>query len=260
MIKKSIFSVILIAVTLMVACGPSEEELAATSQAETAVSYAATQTAKPTFTPEPTATFTPSPTPTSTLTPTPSATPTQTPTKTPTHTPTFTPTPEMATVYGNLQVSIVPYDDRAVVPEPLGDLTLTFISPSEDEYEVLVTDASGGFNVQLPEGPYTIDVYINALELNGVTGHTGSPSIVVPEQGCIYIGRLSNTYKRLPPLPLPEQFDLMKSLAGAEGLFATVSEDGSLIYISSEIDLPGEAERVQGSDACEIQPASFSNP
>ena len=68
------------------ACGPSEDELAATSVAETAAA------ASPT--PSPTQTHTP--TPTSTHTPTPTLTPTNTPTITP------TPTPDLETAFAGV--------------------------------------------------------------------------------------------------------------------------------------------------------------
>jgi len=64
---------------LLSACGPSKEELAATSAAETIAAYTPTPTITPTFTP----TITPTPTPTFTPTPTYTPTPTGTPTPTP---------------------------------------------------------------------------------------------------------------------------------------------------------------------------------
>jgi hypothetical protein len=122
--------VILIAVTWLTACGPGEEELAGTSLAETAVIYAATLTAKPSFTHEPTATFTPSPTPTSTFTPTPTATPTLTPTITPTHTPTATPTPSDIEIY-------FPHDENTVWWYAL---SLNGVSGGLDSVSVIGTD------------------------------------------------------------------------------------------------------------------------
>jgi len=237
----------LFAALVMTACGPTEDELAATSKSKTAVSYAATQTARPTDTPEPTATHTSSPT----FTPT--STPTLNPTLTPTHTPTISPTPEPAMVYGNLQVSIVPFDQRAIVPDPLGDLTLIFKSTSEEDYEELVTDPNGGFNLQLPDGSYKIDLYINALDVNVFTG---ALSIYVPEDGCIYIGKLKFNYNLIPPLSFTEQLELIKTLAIEEGVVSTLREDGSLVHLSTEIDLPGEVERVDGSEACKVSLAS----
>ena len=88
---------------ILIACGPSQDELGtqATSvaaeafAAQTAEVPTATHTPLPTatFTPEPTATSTPSPTVTATATPTDTSTPTATATSTPTPVPTATPSP-----------------------------------------------------------------------------------------------------------------------------------------------------------------------
>jgi hypothetical protein len=89
----------LLIAAILIACGPSQEELDSHAT-DTAAALSASQTAEaPTITntPPPTATFTPEPTATPTATPTetPTATPTNTPTltATPTATPTMTPTP-----------------------------------------------------------------------------------------------------------------------------------------------------------------------
>lgn len=71
-------------VILLSACGPSKEELAAISAAETIAAAS------------PTPTFTPTNTPTITPTSTPTFTPTPTPTPTPTNTPTSTPLPQIS--------------------------------------------------------------------------------------------------------------------------------------------------------------------
>jgi hypothetical protein len=245
---KRLCSILVLAIGLitLAACGPSEEELAATSQVETAVSFAATETARPTETPVPTATYTPMPT----------DTPTITPTFTPTHTPSLTPTPEPATVYGNLVVNVVPYDERAEVPDPLGDLTLIFKSKGEEDedIEILVTDPDGGFSIQLPEGSYTLDLKINAIGANLVTG---GPKIQVPAEGCIYIGRVAINYNRLPPLSIVDQMGLAQQFAGSGGVSFTLINEGSMIHLSTEIDLPAEGEWVQGSEACLVSLASL---
>jgi hypothetical protein len=226
--------VILIAVTWLTACGPSEEEIAGTSLAETEVSYAATQTVKSSFTPEPTATFTPSPTPTSTFTPAPSATPTRTPTLTSTHTPTFTPTPELAMVYGNLHVRVIPYGAGAEVPESLGDLTLIFKSISEEiEFPVQITEPHGGYYLILSGGHYQIKTLeISALDVGAITSipSMGWATIEIPDNGCVYIGRLSLNYYRLPPLSFTEQVAMVKEIAQGKDAILTytrISRDRS---------------------------------
>lgn len=257
-VRSFIYSVILMLGILLVACGPGEVELAATSQAGTAISYAATQTAKPT------STLTPSPTPTSTFTPTPSPTPTQTPTPTPTHTPTNTPTPEMAVVYGNLHVRLIPYGEGAQVPEDLGDLTLTFkVDPGEEKFPVHVTEPNGGYFLSLPAGTYQInDLEIGALDSSAMTGwlSIGWATFDVPESGCIYIGSLTLSYYRLPPLSFNEQIALVFQIIQGEGAVLTYQESGSLVPESAVIDLPEPGERVDGSEACEANLAIYENP
>jgi len=240
---------------LLAACSPSEKEIAATFQAETAVSYAATQTAKPTFTLEPTVTFTLSPTSTSTSTPTLTPSPTSTPT------PTFTPTPELAMVYGNLQVMLIPYNQDADVPENLGDLSLILKSATgEEEYSTQITEPNGGFNLNLPAGSYRIaNVGIMVLENEGLSTWStiGWPTIMVPEKGCIYTGKLNLIYYKLPPLPLMEQVALVQKIAQGQGSVFSYDENGGLVLASATIDLPIFSERVEGSEACDVELATF---
>ena len=231
---------VLFTFAFLAACGPSAEELAATSHVETAVSLAATQTARPTETPNPTATCTPTPTDTPTITPIP----------TKTDAPSLTPTPEPVVVYGNLQVSVVPFDERAEVPDPLGDLTLIFRSESEEEFTVIVTDNSSDFSIQLPDGSYTLDLVINAIDTNLITG---SLSIQVPDEGCIYIGKVTFSYNRLPPLSIVDQMGLAQSFAGVDGVSFTFMNEGNMVHLSTEMDVPGEGEWAEGSESCLVQ-------
>jgi hypothetical protein len=86
-----VFLALTIVALALSACGPSEEELVATSAAKTA--------AAATDTPIPTSTFTP------TITPTITFTPTLTPTLTPTSTPTSTPVPYLNGVWHRLSAA-----------------------------------------------------------------------------------------------------------------------------------------------------------
>jgi formylglycine-generating enzyme required for sulfatase activity len=96
-------------VILLSACGPSKEELAATSAAETIAAA--------------------SPTPTNTPTPTPTFTPTPTPTPTPTNTPTPTPLPQI----GDTLVSKV--DGMVLMYVPAGEFQMGSSAGDGDDDE-----------------------------------------------------------------------------------------------------------------------------
>jgi hypothetical protein len=249
------FSLMLVSV-IMTACGPSGEELATTSSVETAVSRAATKTVTSTSTPEPT--LTPMPTATPTLAPT--STPTLTPTATPTPSPTLTATAEGATVYGDFQVAFIPHGEGAEVPQPPIDLSLIIESESgEGEFEAKISDPAGGFSLNLPAGIYKIISLKLTSSGEDIDLPTSSPSLIVPQAGCVYIGRLSLRYIKLPPLSIPEQLDLVLEMAKKTGqdLLVTVLENGSYILQSKGIDIPKASERVDGAENCDIQPVDY---
>lgn len=102
------FLLILFIFTLLLnACGPSPEELAATSAVETIA--AASPTPLPTDTPTPTGTSTETPTPTDL--PSPTITPTATRTRRPTNTPTKTPTPGPYSYFDDFTYGISDWPD-----------------------------------------------------------------------------------------------------------------------------------------------------
>ena len=129
-----------ICLMFVVACGPSEEEIA-TQTASAATSIAALWTATPTATPANTIT----PTPTNTLTPAPTNTPIPTPTNTPTATPTPKPRPKPGKWAGKV-VSFIVTEDETIAELRFDNFTCVGTSSEELTID---TDDSFAFN---PEG------------------------------------------------------------------------------------------------------------
>lgn len=121
--QRTILYILLVGIVvigLLVACGPSEEELNATST-QIAANIFATQTAEaPTSTNTPTITSTPEPTLTPTSTQTPTNTPTPIPTATFTLTPTITPTPTPELPTNLLTLADFPPGFEELPPDVMG--------------------------------------------------------------------------------------------------------------------------------------------
>jgi hypothetical protein len=166
-------------------------------------------------------------------------------------------------VYGNLHVRVIPYGAGVEVPESLGDLTLIFKSISEEiEFPVQITEPHGGYYLILSGGHYQIKTLeISALDVGAITSipSMGWATIEIPDNGCVYIGRLSLNYYRLPPLSFTEQVAMVKEIAQGKDAILTYLESGSLVPVSAEIDLPDLTERVEGSEGCEVQLISYVN-
>jgi hypothetical protein len=163
-------------------------------------------------------------------------------------------------VYGNLQVRLIPYGDGAEVPEALGDLTLMFKRISEEDvFPVQITGPSGGYSQSLPAGTYEIETL--EFSVFDVDVPTGWPSVLVPEKGCIYTGRLFLSYYRLPPGSVGEQAGIVTEISKASGqnAYMIYLESGSLVPESAGIDLPDSSERVEGSEDCEVELVSWGN-
>ena len=216
---------------------------------------AATRNAIPTDTPQPPPTDTPTPPPTDT------PTPTIIPSDTPIPTPTETPTPEWATLYGNLQIAMAPYGEEAEVPDSLGDLTLHFKNVDTEEEYTTIADKNGGFMILMPAGVYSFSqVRIGALDSKAPTSN---PKIIVPDKGCLYIGRISFAYILLPPGSPGEQIALIQQLAaqGKDFVFTLATSGGIGMEAYSEvIEIPDESEWPSGASNCTIQLAEKNRP
>jgi hypothetical protein len=245
MIAAKRMMVLVLLIGLLTACGPNEQELQQTAQAETQTSEAATQAAIPTATLESTAT--------------PTTTPTLTPTPEPTLTPTMTPEPEPAVVYGNVQVILLPYKDNSVVPDDLGNLTANFkLDSDEDPITAEILGPNGDLSVTLPAGTYKLSkVEIGAL---GVGAYAFSASLGVPETGCIYFGKLVLTYYRLPPVPLMDQVAMAQEIAKGENVVFVYMESGGIVPLSATLEMPDPVDRTEGSEKCEVMDLILDSP
>jgi hypothetical protein len=86
---------------------------------------------------------------------------------------------------------------------------------------------------------------------------TGGPTFTVPATGCIYIGRVSFAYYRLPEGSFDEQSAMISQLFGRDDVTFVFLESGSLVGNKAGVTLPEVRERVAGSDGCSVALAKF---
>lgn len=166
-------------------------------------------------------------------------------------------------VYGNFQLSFVPYNDQAELPELPIDLTLV-IEPEGGGSPVLyqITDPQGGFSLDLDPGNYmisSVEVYSPSISDNPATLMTGSPSFSVIEGACVYIGRISVSYYRFPPGDYLQQNEWISEFSAQIGreVYAIIFSSGSLIPESGNIDLPDESTWPEGAEDCPLLGAQW---
>jgi hypothetical protein len=237
---------VILSAVLLAGCGPSAEQLTATA----VMAQAQTQTAAPT------------------KTPTPEPTATRTPSRTPMPSSTATNTPEPATVYGNLQIGFIPYNEKAVAPKPPIDVTLVLEQAAGGGIQTRhnITDQSGGFSLALAPGDYLIsllEIKASSLSSKTIKLPVNGPYFTVPETGCAYVGRIFYFYYRLPPGSMEEIKPLIQEIANKankadQSIYFIFLNTGALVPESVGADLPDENKRVQGAENCVEQVASFS--
>jgi hypothetical protein len=166
-------------------------------------------------------------------------------------------------IFGNIQLSFVPYNDQAILPEAPVDLTLV-IEPEEGgkAVRVPITDPQGGFGLALDPGNYVIaslEVDSPSISENIATLLSGMPRFTVIEGGCVYIGRIGISYYRFPPGDLLQQNEWISQLAAQVGreVYAIQFSSGSLVPESGNIDLPDENLWPDGAENCQIQGAQW---
>lgn len=193
--------------------------------------------------------------------------PSETPTDIP-PTPESSPTPFPAfqddySIFGNIQLSFVPYNDQAELPEPPMDLTLVIeLEGGGNEERILITDSGGGFGIALDPGNYVIsslEVDSPSISDNTASLLTGYPSFTVVEDDCVYIGRISISYYRFPPGDYFQQNEWISEFSAQIGreVYAIIFGSGSLVPESGNIDLPDQSLWPDGAEDCQILGAQW---
>lgn len=191
---------------------------------------------------------------------TPSLAPSRTasPKSRPTPSPTATSGPS---VLGNLQVTFIPATTEVKAPSPPIEVGLV-IKPAAGGAEVTqsIPEAGDGFSLTLDPGSYAL----SALEIRAPSMSdeafqvpTAGPTFTVPASGCVYIGRISFAYYRMPEGSLEAQTEVIKAAFGRDDLYFVFLESGSLVGKEAGVTLPPEGERVTGSEKCSATPAEF---
>lgn len=204
----------MLAIIILVGCGPSEAEIATMT--------ATMWTATPTHTNTPTPTYTPTPTPT----PTPTATPTPTPKAT--ATPTETSTPEAPTALG-LMNAFCRWG-------PGEDYRVTGVMLHRDESALVegkrITGDGTWYLVRLPEAKYACWVHSTTFELQGDAGTVRLAHVNVPSNSSVPApsgvtasrngGKVTVSWKAAPSAPELEYL--------IEGIICT--ENGYLLEVA----------------------------
>ena len=192
-------------------------------------------------------------------------------------------------VLGTIVMGIAP-TEGAFLPKPPIDLTLLIHSESDgQEAEYKITDPSPGwaygaegksassyqnFALSLRPGKYkltALKVRATSLSATPFALPTGGPSFVVPDADCVYVGRITLFFVRLPPGSLAEAQKSAMRIAKEHGrpVVMVYLVDGTLIPATSALDVPKEEELSPGgkhskeildrarTKQCAIQLASF---
>lgn len=200
----------------------------------------------------------PSAVPAAIATPAATIAPTASPTASPTPSP--SPTPE-STVFGNVEVHFIGATKAVKAPTPPIDGRIV-IEPVGGGAEVTqsIPEGGGGFSLTLDPGNYRV----NALEFLAPSMSedvfrmpTGGPAFTITATGCIYIGRISFAYYRLPAGSFDEQSAMISQLFGRDDVTFLFLESGSLVGNKAGVALPEVGERVAGSDGCSVALAKF---
>lgn len=208
---------VLLVSLLLSACGPSEEEVNATTT-QIAANIYETQTAEaPTFTPTPTVT----PTPVPTDTPTPTPVPTDTPTPIPTDTPTITPSPTPGLEEIGVKLSDLPPTYEELPPEVMEfyagagfqsffdssfaytsddpvEVVMGFVDRFESEFEksvfdnqiqdpeILAVSMLSGFGLSSLDDENVVD-YMELSDLSDIGEMSAGISLAVDQDGAILV-------------------------------------------------------------------------
>lgn len=169
-------------------------------------------------------------------------------------------------VLGTIVMGIAP-TEGALLPKPPIDLTLLIHSESDgQEAEFRITDPSPGwelgaegksastfqnFALSLRPGKYkltALKVRATSLSATPFTLPTGGPSFTVPDAECVYVGRISLFFVRLPPGSLAEAKVSAMRIAKEHGkpVVMVYLVDGTLIPATSALDVPKEEELSPG--------------
>ena len=171
-------------------------------------------------------------------------------------------------VIGTVSIGFVP-TDLATVPKPPVNLSVIIknfkdgselkfnISDSSPQWEVKKNEYAAShqnFNFYLRPGNYEIialELEAGSLSISDFSLVTAGPRFTVPEGNCVYIGRITLMYMRLPPGSHAQTMSLVKTMAKdlEQGFFTTYLTKGSLINTSHAVDIPAQQSHASGYQA-----------
>ena len=169
-------------------------------------------------------------------------------------------------VLGSVVFGIVP-TILATMPEPPINLTMVIKSMaggSEFKFNIRapspewtvekgkVALSDHDFAFSLKPGDYEIvELAVEAQSLSDsrFSLATGGPRFTVPEGNCVYVGRITFIYMRLPPGSLAQAQAAVKMMVAERGepMMLYYFTKGALVPASTAVDIPGEAGARQGS-------------
>ena len=171
-------------------------------------------------------------------------------------------------VLGTVALGFVPTQGGAT-PEPPTALTLVIQSlPNGPQIRYRIADhlavwdkgldmatAHQNFLLVLPPGSYMIlglEVQAPSLSDKGpAVLITGGPSFAVPDQACVYVGRIGFVFLRLPPASFAKSKAMVQAIAEERGLKQIgfyYSVKGALVVSSTVVDTPPDWGRTWGDD------------
>ena len=177
--------------------------------------------------------------------------------------------PQLQEVSGTVALGFVP-TVLANLPAPPIELTLV-IKPQAGGAEIRhkIADSSPGwslesskerqvavshqnFSLQLSPGIYeisTLEVQAPSLSDTEFSLPTGGPNFTVPERNCVYVGRMSFVFLRLPPGSFDQSRAWAALAAQKEGksiLFVYLPKGTLVLPASTSVDTPRDTEQTQG--------------
>lgn len=147
---------------------------------------------------------------------------------------------------------------------PKGPITYSWIiKPPNGPAEVMGEGGNdGGFALTLPPRPnvlQSLEIHADAFGPGSFAVPLevkGSLAFRAPQAGCVYIGRISVIYGRLPKGSVKSQSAIVQSIAiqaKLDNLIFVYHPNGGLLVAGGNVTLPSKAKRVEGSEGCKVR-------
>jgi hypothetical protein len=180
--------------------------------------------------------------------------------------------PPSIPVYGTISVRVFPLEGSDALAGPSAiSMTWTVKGIEEEIHQLAQNARTGDFRMVLPPG----ETYeLTELEINdpafgfesaGLVAHgpegTG-PLFTVPASGCLYLGRITFTYTKLPPGDTLQHLQLAGDLAQGQSLAILFTGAGTFVYFpddptSHRFQLPPVDRRPREARSCEASRPTF---